>query len=492
MAIFQNTVDTVGDVAITDSLINRTITELNDNIVEVVGKSAFRDCAALTKVNFPNTSLIDNDSFVNCSSLQVADFSKLTSIGTDSFSNCDALEALIIRNYDKIPTINNRFGSCGIGNGGYVYVPSVLLDGYKSSSIWSNYSDYIRAIENYPEVCSNLGKVYDSRSFDYFSTKFIFKCNGIMFLCSDNSIRYSTDGKTWTIGHMVSNSERIVDIQYNNGIYVLCTKTLYSSVSGGLYYSEDNCQTLVRSNIYEDGCSCYAIAHSDNMWVAGGSKGAYYSEDGKTWTKIDDLIYVEKIIYANGVFVAGCYNSRGLYYSEDGKIWTKVNDFSGQFYDVAYGNGIFVASNDKYSGNNFFTSTDGRTWSGVKFSSLCSGVSSANRIFYLNNKWLILAGTKIYCSDNLVTFETDTESGKKYTVCDMIYANHVYIAYSGYESSYNMSGLLYSVDGIKWYESNITYVANINDTGNYHLLYYDDTNNVLYATHQNLYYSELT
>ena len=35
---------------------------------------------------------------------------------------------------------------------GYVYVPSALVDSYKSATNWSTYADQIRAIENYPDI----------------------------------------------------------------------------------------------------------------------------------------------------------------------------------------------------------------------------------------------------------------------------------------------------------------------------------------------------
>lgn len=37
--------------------------------------------------------------------------------------------------------------------GGYIYVPSALVDAYKAATNWSTYANQIRAIEDYPDIC---------------------------------------------------------------------------------------------------------------------------------------------------------------------------------------------------------------------------------------------------------------------------------------------------------------------------------------------------
>ncbi|MBR5604193.1 MAG: leucine-rich repeat protein [Bacteroidales bacterium] len=499
--VFINTVDTVSDNDIANSLINRTITELSDNIIETVRKNAFHNCTDLTKVNFPNVSSIEYQSFQNCSSLQVADFSRLNSIGQTSLNGCNSLEALIIRNYDEIPKINVGFGDCGLGSIGYVYVPSALVNSYKSSEIWSNYSDYIRAIEDYPEVCSNLGKLYetlynDTANYNVYSPYgIVYNNDNNIFIAYGEGILYSTDGKTWTKSNYNNSSSynKCSCIKYNNGIWVISEVCHYSSYNRALYYSED-CKTWTKSNVNEK-ADIYSIECNDNIWVAGGQNGLYYSEDGKTWTKVDDdtIQYIEKIIYGNGIFVAICYNSRGLYYSEDGKTWTKQTNVSNNTNDIIYCNGAFIVVTDDYSSNNsinnIFISTDCKTWHSVGISK-----ESIRRIFYINNKLFVQGSSgyvysseKLYNYDDLITLDITTFSKSKYkcsTLYDIIYANHIYIAKSPSESSYEIYGLMYSYDGLEWYKSNITYVREY--TGSYtclnaNSLYYDENNGVLYA-----------
>ena len=117
MADFTNTVDVVGDEALADSIIERTITEFKDNHVLTVGHGAFYYCTALTTVDLPEATKLDGSSFAectslasvslpkvqtmsgynfrNCTSLTFLDFPLLSSLGYNDFYSCTALETLI-------------------------------------------------------------------------------------------------------------------------------------------------------------------------------------------------------------------------------------------------------------------------------------------------------------------------------------------------------------------------------------------------------------
>ena len=133
MSDFVNTVDSVGDEALTNSIIDRSITEIRDNCVTRIGGSAFNSCSALT----------------------TADFQTATSIGNYAFQSCSALTTLILRSGTMATLGNTRaFFSTPISSGtGYIYVPAALVDSYKAASNWSTYANQIRAIEDYPEIC---------------------------------------------------------------------------------------------------------------------------------------------------------------------------------------------------------------------------------------------------------------------------------------------------------------------------------------------------
>lgn len=196
MSNFVNTVDVVGDEVLTDSIIDRSITEIADDTVTSIGDNAFCGCGSLTSVDFPNaetigtesfsgcaslttvnfpvatkigsnafngcTSLtavkfpavtsIVNNGFQGCSALVTADFPAATNLASGAFNNCYALTALILRNESTVCTMatTSALQSTPIlGGTGYVYVPRALVDTYKAATNWSTVGAQIRALEDY-------------------------------------------------------------------------------------------------------------------------------------------------------------------------------------------------------------------------------------------------------------------------------------------------------------------------------------------------------
>lgn len=148
----KNTVEVVGDAALTRSIIDRSITELNCNITTSIRDAAFRGCSALANVNFPSVTSVAENAFYGCAALTKADFASVVAFASGAFQNCSALTALILRNTYQISTITGTpFASSAIASGtGYIYVPAALVDQYKAS--WTTYAAQFRAIEDYPGV----------------------------------------------------------------------------------------------------------------------------------------------------------------------------------------------------------------------------------------------------------------------------------------------------------------------------------------------------
>lgn len=151
----QNTVEVVGDAVLADSIVDRSITELQDNITTSIAAQKFRGCAALTNVIFPSVTSVGLAAFWNCTALKQADFEKTVSFYTNAFYGCSALAALILRNTEAVSSLTGNLSGTPIASGtGYIYVPAALVATYKAATGWSTYADQIRAIEDYPEVCN--------------------------------------------------------------------------------------------------------------------------------------------------------------------------------------------------------------------------------------------------------------------------------------------------------------------------------------------------
>lgn len=144
MANFINTVDVVGDELLTDSLISRSVTEYKDDTVQTIGTRAFAECKSLVIVDTP----------------------ALNEILMYAFNNCSNLTALILRNVSKVARLDDAssFNGSPIKTGtGYIYVPSALVDSYKSSVTWSTHAARFRVLEDYTVDGTTTGALDESK-----------------------------------------------------------------------------------------------------------------------------------------------------------------------------------------------------------------------------------------------------------------------------------------------------------------------------------------
>lgn len=127
---------------------------------------AFEGCSSLTRLYFPSATAIDGwgRSFSSCGNLEKIYFPKLTSIaGANCFLACTKLTTLILEaNTVCSLSTSTVFGQTPIANGtGYIYVPSALVNSYKSATNWSTFASQFRAIEDYPTVTDDWGDYFD-------------------------------------------------------------------------------------------------------------------------------------------------------------------------------------------------------------------------------------------------------------------------------------------------------------------------------------------
>ena len=155
-----------------DALIDRSITEISSSSATSIGDSAFQDCSSLTTADFPVATSIGSYAFQGCSSLTTAnfpvatsigsyafyscsafttaDFPVATSIGSSAFRTCSKLKSLLLRGNNVCTLNKNVFVSTPISSGtGYIYVPSALIEQYKTTHNWSTYASQFRALEDY-------------------------------------------------------------------------------------------------------------------------------------------------------------------------------------------------------------------------------------------------------------------------------------------------------------------------------------------------------
>ena len=122
-----NTVDILGDDAVTDSIIDGSIAEFVDDQITIIGFSAFQNCSKLTSVDLP----------------------VVTSVGSSAYRGCSNLTSVILRNASQVVTLGGTSAFVQADNA-IIYVPDALVDDYKAATNWSTYADRIKGLSELP------------------------------------------------------------------------------------------------------------------------------------------------------------------------------------------------------------------------------------------------------------------------------------------------------------------------------------------------------
>ena len=114
------------------------------------GYGAFKNCSMLPSVNLPLCKSFSEDMFGNCetfascSALSIVKIPLGSNIGRFVFVNCINLKEVYLNSVSSVTTISiNTFSNCP--NLTSIYVPSSLVDAFKTARYWSSISDKIVA-----------------------------------------------------------------------------------------------------------------------------------------------------------------------------------------------------------------------------------------------------------------------------------------------------------------------------------------------------------
>lgn len=401
------TVTSKGDVALTNSIIDRSITEIEDEMCGSVGKRAF----------------------INCSVLEKADFSDVQRIKEEAFRGCSSLNALILRKNSVCAFENNTLADTPIANGdGYIYVPAEKVDATKGNCA---YPDKVRAIEDYPEVCSRFGKVWHSTSLTASVDSVTTNGEGMWVAAQKGALYSSTDGKHWHEALASSSMERVV---YANGLWIAGGEGNNTVAS---HYSFDGETWQSISGTKPTGIE--QLAYGNGVWVLACYSTTCYSTDGITWTTNAQGLKFRRVYFTGDYFVAATQTgltTSGVYTSTDGITWT-ATDFGEGAHDIAYANGNLLIAHSAYYGDyGVWRSTDnGATWSRVLTANYTCDVQ------YANGLW-------VACAQNAMCYSTDAVTWTKVSVASATFEQCCYS--NGLWFAISTAGLYVSHDGKKW------------------------------------------
>lgn len=148
----------------------RSLSAVAFPVLNVVGSAAFYGNTDLESVYLPAVTVIYSGAFMSCYGLKTVDITSAKIIGTQAFRYCAGyLKSIVLPNAQEISANafanctslteiyllsdsvvsmpqSNIFSNAGIlSDGGKIYVPSSLVDAYKSATNWSYYADRITA-----------------------------------------------------------------------------------------------------------------------------------------------------------------------------------------------------------------------------------------------------------------------------------------------------------------------------------------------------------
>lgn len=122
-----------------------SLTQVSLHMCSRISNYAFRYCRTLSQVSLPVCSYIGSNAFQNCSSLSQVNLPMCTYIGKNTFSSCNSLSIITI-GYSSVCSLtasNAFYGTKITSSIGSIYVPTSLVDSYKSATNWSYFSTQI-------------------------------------------------------------------------------------------------------------------------------------------------------------------------------------------------------------------------------------------------------------------------------------------------------------------------------------------------------------
>lgn len=358
----------------------------------------------------------------------------------------------------------------GISERTYTAIFSIID---KQTYVWEDgtdedkYVDWVIGTRMYEWIPSRLPNLLSWNSVTYGANKYVCVADK-----SDKYI-YSSDGLTW-IENTLPQALNKPKIIYANGKFVIITMDSTKNSYG--YYD------------------MYSI----------------YSTDGLTWTSTKFSGYSSSfsvsiapgnIVFGNEKFVFPC--DKYSFFSSDGITWTGkiISDSSTIYTNMAYGDGIFVATTNTVGRLKTSFSLNGETWINTNVNFPVTGTSIDCKISYGDGKFIIKSGVypnenKSYVaySTNAISWkivEDNVSTGETY---DLIYADNRFLDIRYMDTELGSTGMSYfSEDGITWREVPFPDGVNANcvgyggnkfmamDNGNY-LFAYMETNHLALPT----------
>jgi len=256
----------------------------------------------------------------------------------------------------------------------------------------------------------------------------------------------------------------LVSIIYGNGIWVIVS-------SGGKFLTSTDIKGDWAEQSYGSPKNIGSSAYGNGYYVFTGAHGEMYTTDLTSWT-IGSSTCHNKIIFADGLFVAVGANGTVYYTADPSSGWTSspITDANYTMSDTTYGNGYWVTTGTKSSGP-----YDSKIWYSTNLSNpwnechSSTGVSLAT-IEYANSMFLAAGGGGTYDDGIHYVAETTPLSWTEYTTTGTNISYYATVANGLFVLSDGKSRISLTSDPTKEMFHTRTF-SNVTGSNNYKLAY---------------------
>lgn len=230
-----------------------------------------------------------------------------------------------------------------------------------------------------------------------FSESFAYGNNTYVYV-SQGGVAYSSDGVEWMFANIPVGYRSVA---YGNGVFALTGQNL------PIIYSTDG----INWN-FESGTPPNEPVYGNGVYVAvsGSLNTIGYSTNGFDWTNVEVPVDIRSITFGNGYFVG-----IGIYYSVisyDGITWSNIVYLGNFYYNIAYGDGRFVAI------SSWPSSVASYSFDGINWSSSSVTQRNYSGIAYGNNTFVAVSGNSnaVLRSSNGISWTESSAPVENYSI----------------------------------------------------------------------------
>ena len=303
-----------------------TLKKYQDKYATAVAPGGFDGCSALTTIDIPNATSIGDYAFDGCSALTTIDIPNATSIGDYAFNGCSALTTIDIPNatsighyaFDglKLKTIYLRsktmctctgtpFSSISLFFIPTIYVPTSLIDSYKTANYWKNYASKFKTLESIQLskisiIGSNKINMYGGNTTGTYKIKY-----------NDGAVLPEQTGVTWSItGNATISQDGVVTLndsaKSGDTLTITATSTYNSSISASLTVSVISVATSMTVDL-NNGQWVDSGTAVDGHTVYKSDAGSYNINNGTSTCTITFFGYSKVTVYTRS-YAEGDYD----------------------------------------------------------------------------------------------------------------------------------------------------------------------------------------